>query len=487
MPTIVRENHDSQNATLTLTIPVADYQPKFKAQLTKFKNQAHMKGFRKGKTPMSVIRKMYGKGTLVDLINKMVGEELDKYIKEENLDLLGHPLPSEDQVNYEFETKDLEDFEFKFDVGLAPEFEVQGLDDTEFKYYDAEIPDSMVEGDLENARKQLSSQDSVDDEIQEEDVIKLQADELDGDNIKDRGFANEFSVAYNLLTDEAKALFKGKKKGDLVEFDIFNLEKERDESFVRRYFIGINEDADDQPEVGKMFRAVISDVTRATPAELNQAFFDKYVGEGKVSSEEELMDVLKERTKMYYDRRADAFLFRDIKEHLEKENPLTFPEEFLKRWMKASGNIPEGKTADEEIGNLTEGLVWSLIRGKLAKRFEITVSEVEIKQRLRMQLVQMFGGQDFGSMLDDYVDKMYGEEQQYHNAYTQVLSDKLFNAMKEVVTLNKESITTDELEKLIEEENAKNQPPAPEPLVEEALKEADEAEEGIEEAEIVEE
>jgi len=482
MPTIVRENHDNQNATLTLSIPVADYQPEFKAQLNKFKNQAHMKGFRKGKTPMSVIRKMYGKGTLVDLINKTVGEELDKYIKEENIDLLGHPIPADGQVNYEFDPKNLEDFEFKFDIGLAPEFEVKGLDGTEFRFYNTQIPDSMVEGDLENAQKQLGEQGSVDDEIQEEDVIKVQADELDGDNIKERGFANEFSVAYNLMTEEAKAIFKGKKKGDLVEFDIFNLEEGKDEAFVRRYFVGINEDADEQPEVGNQFRAVISDVTRVQPAELNQAFFDKYVGEGKVTSTEELMDTLKERTKMYYDRQADSFLFKDIKEHLEKENLLSFPEEFLKRWMVASGNLPKDKTADEEIGNLTEGLTWTLIRGKLAKRFDITVNEAEIKQRLRMQLIQMFGGQDFGAMLDEYVDKMYGEEQQYHNAYTQVLSDKLFNSMKEVVTLKNEDVTTEELEKLIEEENAKHQPPAPEPVVE-----TTESEEGIEEAEIVEE
>ena len=480
MPTIVRENHDNLNATITLSIPVADYQPEFKAQLNKYKNTAHMKGFRKGKTPFSVIRKMYGKGVLVDLINKTVGEELDKYIKEEKLDLLGHPIPAEGQKQYEFETKDLEDFEFKFDLGIAPEFEVTGLDGTAFNYYNAQIPDSMVEGDLANARKQLGTQGSVDDEIQEEDIVKVQADELDGDRIKERGFANEFSVAYDGMTEAAKAIFKGKKKGDLVQFDIFNLEEGKDDAFVRKYFLDINEDAEENPEIGNMFQAVITDVTRATPAELDQEFFDKYIGKDKVSSKEELMTELKGRTKMYYDRQADSFLFRDIKEHLEAENKLTLPEEFLKRWMVASGNLPEGKTADEEIGNLVEGLSWTLIRGKLAKRFDVQVSEAEVKQRLRMQLIQMFGGQDFGAMLDEYVDKMYQEEQQYHNAFTQVLSDKLFNSMKEVVTLNENDITTEDLEKLIAEENAKHQPPAPEPV-------AEAEESGIEEAEVVEE
>lgn len=486
MPTIVREDHDNMNATITLSIPVSDYQPAFKAKLSEYKKTAHMKGFRKGKTPFSVIRKMYGKGTLVDIINKMVGEELDKYIKAEELDLLGHPIPAKDQINYDFDTKDLEDFDFKFDIGIAPAFEVTGLDGTKFDYHDAIIPASMVEEDLANAQKQLGKQGPVEDEIQEEDVIKIQADELLPEGgIKENGFANEFSVSYNLMTEEGKAAFKGKKKGDLVQFDIFNLEAGKDEAFVRKYFLDVNEDAEENPEIGKIFQGLITEVTRVTPSELNQEFFDKYIGEGKVSSEEELRKELKDRTKMYYDRQADSFLFRDIKEHLEAENKLAFPEEFLKRWMVASGNLPKGKTEEEEIGNLTEGLTWSLIRGKLAKRFDIKVEEAEIKQRLRMQLIQMFGGQDFGALLDDYVEKMYQEEQQYHNAYTQVLSDKLFNSMKEVVTLNKVEITTEDLEKLIEEERAKQQPPAPEPVATEEAEDA--AEEGIEEAEIVEE
>ena len=485
MPTIVRENHDNMNATITLSIPVSDYQPAFKAKLNEYKKTAHMKGFRKGKTPFSVIRKMYGKGTLVDIINKTVGEELDKYIRAEELDLLGNPIPSKDQENYDFDTRDLEDFEFKFDIGIAPEFEVSGLDGSTFDYNDAIIPDSMVDEDIENARKQLGEQGAVEDEIQAEDVIKIQADELleGGEGIKENGFANEFSVSFDLLTDEGKAAFTGKKTGDLVQFDIFNLEKDRDETFVRRYFLDVNEDAEENPEIGNMFQGLITEVTRLQLAELDQAFFDKYMGEGKVSSEEELRTEMKARTKMYYDRQADVLLFKDIREHLEAENKLTYPEEFLKRWIVASGNLPKGRTVDEEIDNLTEGLGWTLIRGKLVKRFNIEVEEAEIKQRLRTQLISMFGGQDLGAILDEYVDKMYQEEQQYHNAYTQVVTDKVFNSMKEVVTLNKKEITTEELEKLIEAERAKNQPPAPAPVAE---VEAETTEEGIEEAEIIE-
>lgn len=477
MPTIARENHDNLNATVTLSIPATDYQPEFQAQLNKYRQNAHMKGFRKGKTPLSVIRKMYGKQALVELINQKVGAELDQYIKSENLDLLGHPIPAEDQAEFQFDTKQLEDFVFKFDLGLAPEFEVTGLEDTAFNRYNPQVPDAMVDSDLTDAQKRLGVQGPVEDEIQAEDIVKVQADELADGRIKENGWANEFSISVPEMTEEGKALFLGKKKGDLVQFDIFKL-SDKDEAFVKKYFLDVNEDAEDNPEIGNTFQALITEVTRATPAELDQAFFDKYFGEGKVTSEAEARETMKNNIKMYYDRQADAFLFKDIKETLEEKNKLQLPEEFLKRWMVASGNLPKGKTADEEIGNLVEGLSWTLIRGKLAKKFEVKVEEAEIKQRLRMQMISYFGGQDFGSLLDDYVEKMMADEQQYHGAYTQVLSDKLFNAMKDVITINENDISTEDLEKLVAEENAKNQP-APEPT--------SEVEEGVAEAEVIEE
>jgi len=339
-----------------------------------------------------------------------------------------------------------------------------------------------VDGDLADAQKRLGVQGSVDDEIQEEDILKLQADEMDGEVIKERGFANEFSVSYPELTEASKDIFKGKKKGDLVQFDIFNLAKDKDEAFVKKYFLDVNEDAEENPVIANQFQAVISDVTRNTPAELDQAFFDKYFGEGKISSEAEAREQLTERIKMYYDRQADGFLFKDVKEHLEAANKLEYPIEFLKRWMKASGNLPEGKTPEDEIDTMVDGLTWTLIRSKLAKRFEIQVEEAEIRQTLRMQLVSMFGGQDLGDLMNDYVNKMMENEQQYHGAYNQVLSDKLFNAIKEVITTNEIDISTEDLEKLIEEENAKNQPPAP---AEPTAIENDEPD--IEEVEVVEE
>jgi len=484
MPNIVRETHDDLNVTLTLTISPEDYSQEFKSQLNKYRKTAHMKGFRKGKTPVSMIKKLYGKSLLVDIINKTVGEEVDKYIKEENLEILGQPLPAENQETYEFNVRDLETFEFKFDLGLAPEFEIKGLDGETFDKYSANIPDSMIDGDLEDARKKMGEQKAVEDVIQDEDIIRLQADEMEEDRIKEGGWANEFSVSFPELTDESKEIFRDKKTGDLVQFDIFNLAKDKDENFVRKYFLDVNEESDEKPEIGNTFQALIKEVTRLEPAVLDQVFFDKYFGPGQVEDEAGAREKMKENIQKFYDNQADAFMFRDIQKNLEEQNSLELPEAFLKRWMVASGNLPEGKTADEELENLVKGLSWSLIRGKLAKRFEVKVEEAEIKDRLRNQVLSYFGGYDMGNLINDYVEKMMGDEQQYHNAYTQVLSNKLFQAMKEVVTIKENPVDAEAFDKIIEEENKKMQPPQAEIETEEA--DQKEAEDGVEEAEVVE-
>jgi trigger factor len=481
MANIVREDHDNLNVTLTLSIPVADYQPKFKAKLNEYRKKAHLKGFRKGKTPLTVVRKMYGREVLVDIINNIVGEELDGYLKKEKLDILGNPLPSKDQASFDFDPKNLEDFEFKYDLGLSPEFEVVGLEDTAFNRYNVLVPDSMVDDDLADAQKRLGEQKSVDDTIQEDDILRLQADELADGAVKEGGWANEFSVSYPELTDEAKAIFDGKQKGDVVEIDIFNLAKDKDEKFVRKYFLDVNEDADETPEIGNKFQATISDVTRLEPATLGQEFFDKYFGKGVVSSEEEAREKMNANIKLYYDRQADGLLYKEIKETLEEKNPLEFPKEFLKRWLTTSKRLPEGSTAEEEVGKLLKGLPWTLIRSKLSTRFDVTVTQEEIKQALRQQIISQVGGYDLGSIIDEYLETLMKNEEQTHAIFEQLLAEKLFVKLKETITTNENDISTEDFEKVMEEERAKNQP-AP---VAEADANDDEVE--IEEVEVVEE
>ena len=474
MPTIVREDHDDLNVTLTLNLAKEDYAPTFNAKLKEYRKNANLKGFRKGQVPLTVVRKMFGKNALVEIINDMISKEIAAYLVKADFDILGQPLPV-DQKELSLNTKELEDYSFKFDVGLVPNFEVKGLDTNAFNWYDTSIPDSMIEDDLKDALKKLGKQGPTEEGIEEGDVIKLSAVELSGPIPKDGGLTPEFSVSFDELTADTVKAVSAKKVGDTFRFDITSLAKDKDKVFIEKYFLGLNEEATEPVVYGNDFEATIKEVTRLIPATLNQDFFDGYFGPGNVSSEEEAKEKLKSNIKRYYDNQADGMLFGVIVEQLKEDNQLALPEEFLGRWIKHTRNLPEGKTAEDAVAEMKDGLQWSMIRDKLAKKYDIEVEEAEIKQAIRGQILSYFGGQDYGGMVDNMVEKLSQDEQQVNNAYSQVLAEKLFRELKEVVTINAVPTTTDELEEIIKAEREKN-----EPKIEEAPATAELAEEGQE-------
>ena len=380
---------------------------------------------------------MYGRSTLADLINKAIEKELEQYINTEKLNILGQPLSATDQKHFEFDTKELEDFEFKFDLGLSPEFELEGVDHAVFDYHDVIISDKKVEENIMAVRKKLGTQESVEDEVQENDILKLEAVELENELIKEGGFSNTFSVNYSEMTEEAREIFKGKKKGDLAQFDILNLEKDRGESFVRKYFLNVNEDAAQEPQINNEFQAMILDITRLIPAELDQTFFDKYFGEGKISSEEEAREELRKRNKMFYERQADFLFYSDMREKLIEIHDLSFPEEFLKRWLVESKSLPKDKTVEDEFDNFIDSLKWNMIIEKISKKYEIKVDTQEIRQKIRLQVMSYLRGQPMGNFIEQYVETSMENPQQVNTIRNEILIDKIIMAVKEDVTLNK--------------------------------------------------
>ncbi len=487
MPTIVREDHDDLNITLTVNIPKEDYEPTFKKKLKEYSKQANLKGFRKGQVPVPIVRKMFGQGALIDIINDLLGKELDTYLKEADFDILGQPIPVAHE-EIKLTTKQLKDYTFKFDLGLVPEFEVQGLDGGDaFGRYDVTIPASMVEDDLQDALKRMGKQEKAEDELQEGDVFKVEAKELAEDGKpKADGLNPTFTLSFDELTEDIVEDVFTKKNGDSFKFDIYNLSKDKDEAFVKKHFLQLDAELDADVTYGHQFEAKIIEVNRMKHAELNQEFFDGYFGPGKVNSEEEAREKMKENIKRYYDNQSDGILFGQIVERLKAANTLSLPTDFLARWVEHTKQVNEGKTSAETVAEMQEGLQWTIIKNKLAERFDIKVDPEEVKQLIRSQIVQMMGGYDYGNMMDDMVNRMLQSEQQVNQAYNQILAKKLFKELKEVVTISEMEIGTEEFEKILEAERAKNAP-APEPAIEEEMttivekETAPESEQGISE------
>lgn len=461
MPKVVREDIDNLNTVVTVTVDKSEYQDKFKNELNKYRKQVQMKGFRKGKTPMSVVRKMYGKAVLSDVINNILQEEMGNFLTENNLNYLGQPLPNDDQQIYEFDPKDLEDFEFKFDVGLAPEFEVQGLEEeAAFEEYDVAVPEDKIEEELANARKRLGKQEPVEDGTMEDnDLIKLSIKELDGDEPKEDGVENEFSVPADRLTDEARALLEKQKPGESFSLNIYELEKETSREYVQNYFLKLEEDQDAEA-VGETVQATIVEITRLKEAEMDQSFFDQMFGEGEVSTEEEAKAKLTEDLKGYYDRQAEAVLFRHIQEQLLEKNAMELPDAFLKRWLKSSNENLTDEQIDSEFSDFKENLRWTLIRSKLARQYEVQVTDEDIKAAFREQISRMLGGNP-AMMQDDFLDQMAARmmerEEEVDRVAQQVLTDKVFAAVKEAATVNPKAISGEDFEKVIADINAADQ------------------------------
>lgn len=464
MATIVRNDIDNLNTNLTLTLEKSDYEDRWISELNKYKKQATMKGFRKGKTPLSVVKKMYGKPLLAEIVNETVNQKISEYIQEQDLDILGYPISAEDQELLNFDTKDLGEFVFKFDLGLAPEFEVKGASDSDtYIKHDVQITDEMIDTEVENARKQLGQQAEVEDTIQENDIVTLDVEELEDGKVKEEGQSGSFSVLVKTVVDEeVKNKLLESKNGDTLEVNLLSLEEKSTEEYARTYYLSL--DADSKITFNPEFKATITKVLRLQPAELDQDFFDKFFGEGEVSSEEEMRAKIKENIKSHFDRQAEALLFRDMQEALIDQNDVELPEAFLKRWLMVSN---EDKVTEEQIeaefDDFKKSLRWSLVRGKLLREFDIKIEEADIRKKFADDVRNYLAGQSFvnDDFINSMVERMMADEEQVNKAAESALTDKLAEALEEKVTIQLNEVTVDEINEIIQKIN--NPEPQPQP------------------------
>ncbi|MEL6866728.1 MAG: trigger factor [Bacteroidota bacterium] len=466
MPQIVREDVGQLEARLTISLTNEDYEPKFNAELNKYRKEVSMKGFRKGKTPKALIRKMYGRAILSDTINELFQNAINDYLTKEKLEILGQPLPVEDQEPFDLDLTGKAAYTFKVELGLAPQFEVKGLEkENKFERYAVEIPEERIEEELGQARQRTGERSSVDDAVQEKDLIAFNAEELDGEELKENGWASTFNILVDLISnEELKSKVLGSNKGDKVRFNVFDLEKDRDRDYVRKYFLNVGED-DEEVEIGDHFEATIADITRVMPSELNQEFFDKYFGEGKVNSEEEARKLIEGDLQKFYDRQSESLLQKDFQERLIEENVLDLPEAFLKRWLQMTNENIDLEQIEKEFDDFAKGLRWSLVRGKLVKQFDIQVEEEEIVEGFKDRIRGYFGGYGDELIILNTANRMMQDQQQVDQLYQELMTGKVFEGIRNVAQVEDKKISIADFDQVIEaarkEAEAARNPVAP--------------------------
>ena len=451
---------DNLTATISVNIDKADYEAKFKSELKKYAGKVQMKGFRQGKTPIGVVKKMYGQSVLAEVINTTLQESLNTYITDEKLNLLGQPLPAEDQEGeLDFNPNKLVDYTFKFDVGLSPEVTLSGLTaDDKYEIYDVTIDKAIVDDEIGFITKKLGTQEDVDGKVEEKDILTINAVELDGKKEKKDGWATEFTVMVDTLADEYKDAVLKMSKGDTFAFDIYKLENDRNEEYVQKYLLNRTNEEDQDREIGNDFQGTIAKISRLKEAAFDQELFDKYFPEGDVKSEEEARAKITENIKKHYDNQATQIMYRNIMDKLIEDTKLDFPEAFLKRWVKENNQEATDEQIEADFAPFLSNLKWTLIKGKLSEMYEVKVEPSEVYTAMEAKVKGYFGqyGVD-DAYVGEIMKNMMQNREEVNKTFEELQAEKVFGAIGEVVGRKKKKIAVKDFNEMVKELNAKQQ------------------------------
>lgn len=450
--------NDDYTAHVGVTIEPEDYTGALESELKKHQKSISRKGFRKGKTPKSMIRKMYGASILAEVVNNKLQESLNDYLVENKIKTIGQPMPAESQEQLHFEPGKKKSYHFSFEMGLEPEFDIQGLDES-FHYYRTVIDEKTIDDQIDMMRRRGGKQVEVEDSFQDDDLITFNARELEGDDIKSDGFETTFDVLINRMTDDIREKVLESAVGEKIRFDIFDVEKNSDEEFVRKYFLKLEEDEMDR-EIHSMFEGEIVLAKRLELADLDEDFLKAAFGED-VTTEEAGRELIKNDLEGHYNAQADALLSQEVHKRIVEQTEIPLPDAFLKRWLMARAEdeadleIVKANIEEEYNQGFRDSLRWQLIFGKLSEKYEVNVTEEEIIQELQRRIQQYMPGQQLSSeVLNSVLQSMASNREQVDKAQRDVATRKVMAFIKEELTLDQEDISQEDFQKKLDEINA---------------------------------
>ena len=446
------QNFDKVSALLTVKLEKADYQEKVDKALKSFRQKAQMPGFRKGMVPMSLVKKMYGKSALAEEVNNLLSETVYKYIQDNKLSVLGEPLPNEDkQPAIDFDTQ--EEFEFLFDIALAPEFKAEVSAADKVDYYDIEVTDEMVDNQVKAYTQRNGKYDKVD-VYAENDMLKGLLVELDEQgNPKEGGIRVEGAVMMPsyMKNDEQKAIFANAKVNDVLVFNPHAAWEGNPAELASMLKI----DKEAAAEMKSDFSYQVEEITRFVPGDLNQEIFDQVFGKDVVKTEEEFRAKVKEAIAKQYVADSDYKFLIDLRKMMmEKVGKLEFPDALLKRIIRVSNPDKDEKYVEENYDKSIEELTWHLIKEQLVKANDIKVEQNDIadmaKESTRAQFA-MYGMLNVpDELLDNYAKEMLKKKESVEGLVNRVIETKLAVAVKPQVTLEHKSIAAADFNKMFE-------------------------------------
>ena len=445
---ITQEKIDNLNTIVKINIKPEDYQPRVDKAIKDHAKKAKIAGFRPGMVPPSHIKRMYGKSILVDEINNMLSDTLNKYIEDENLEVLGQPLPkADDKKEYNWDFAD--DFEFNYEVGLAPDFKIDFSSKDKLTQYMIKVDDETLASRIKNIRRSYGKMTNPDVSA-DDDVLYTELTQLSPDgSVFEDGIANTASVRLDQIQDEKiKSSLIGLKKDDEVTLDIqkaFNNDAAKVAGLLKI-------DEETAADLKSKFRLKVKNVNRLEESDLNQEFFDKLFGEGTVTTEAEFKAKITEELEAMMLQDSERKLQDDIYQYGLNKVEFELPDEFLKRWLKATN---EKLTEEELTGgykDFAKNLKWTLIENKIVKDNDLDIKYEDVfqfaKQRLAQQF-RMYSPQGLDeAQISQYTVQYLQNKDNANKIFEEVKGLKVFDYIQSVITLEEKEILFSDFSRL---------------------------------------
>lgn len=446
------ENPDKVNGLMTLTVEEADYKENVEKTLKDYRKKANYPGFRPGMVPMGLIKKQFGTSAKMDAINKLVGEQIYKYVQDNKIQMLGEPLPSETQ-----DAQDLEKdgpYTFKFDIAVAPEFKIELNGKNKIDYYNITVDDKLIDRQVEMFASRSGSYEKAE-TFEGNDLLKGDLRELDEQgNTLEGGITIETASlmpAYIKVEDQKK-LFEGAKLGDIITFNPRKAYPDNDSEIAGLLKIERNQVAD---HVGD-FSFQVTEIQRYKSHEVNQELFDQVFGKDAVKSEEEFRNKIAEGVKQQLITDSDYKFILDVRAYCEKKvGELTYPEALLKRVMLNNNKDKGQEFVEKNFAQSIKELNWHLIKEQLVAAHEIKVDDADIKEAAKETARVQFAQYGMNNVPDEYVanyaDELLKKRENIDGFVDRAIDRKLIAALKAVVKLNEIEISLDDFNKMMEE------------------------------------
>ena len=446
---ITFENPDKVSGVLTFVIEEADYQEDVNAQLKKYRKQANIPGFRPGQAPMGMIKRQVGAQVKVDVINKLVGEKLYDYVKENKINMLGEPMPhlGEEPVDLDAPAP----YTLKFDIAVAPEFKAELSTDDKIAYYNIAVDDKLVDQQIEAFASRAGSYQKVD-EYQDNDMLKGDLRELNEDgSTKEGGITvSEASMLPSYITvEEQKALFNGAKVGDIITF---NPKKAYPTSNVEISSL-LKISKEEAENVTADFSFQVTEISRYTKHAIDKELFDMVYGDGNVKDEADFRAKVVAGIQDQMNQNADFRLLQDVRTYVEnKIGEVKYADELMKRIMLANNKDKGAEYVDKNYEASIKELTWSLAKNQIVEALGIKIEDADVKaaaiDMTRMQFAQYGMNSVPEEYLTQYAEEMLKKPEQVDTFINIAVDRKLMVALKDVVTLETKEISFEDFQKL---------------------------------------